>query len=88
MPAPRKQTGRKVDVVAWDTTNKRDWFIVEILRVRNEVLTKILRELVIMRSCILLTLVFDTSTVCSFLGLCISNGEHEWDVLEQDVRNE
>ncbi|KAF9123858.1 hypothetical protein BGW39_008637 [Mortierella sp. 14UC] len=44
-PAPRKQAGRKVDLVARDTTNSRDWFIVESLKEWDEVSTKFLREL-------------------------------------------
>ncbi|KAG0233307.1 hypothetical protein BGW42_007505 [Actinomortierella wolfii] len=44
-PAPRKQSGRKVDLVARDTTNSRDWFIVESLKEWDEVSTKFLREL-------------------------------------------
>ncbi|KAF8933613.1 hypothetical protein BGZ47_010785 [Haplosporangium gracile] len=44
-PAPRKQAGRKVDLVARDTTNNRDWLIVESLKEWDEVSTKFLREL-------------------------------------------
>lgn len=44
-PAPRKQVGRKIDLVARDTTNGRDWFIVESLKEWDEASTKFLREL-------------------------------------------
>ncbi|CAO3572852.1 unnamed protein product [Mortierella alpina] len=44
-PTPRKQIGRKVDLVARDTTNGRDWFIVESLKEWDEFSTKFLREL-------------------------------------------
>ncbi|KAF9159012.1 hypothetical protein DFQ26_007010 [Actinomortierella ambigua] len=44
-PAPRKQAGRKVDLVARDTINSRDWFIIESLKEWDEVSTKFLREL-------------------------------------------
>ncbi|KAG0201378.1 hypothetical protein BGX31_003838 [Mortierella sp. GBA43] len=42
---PRKQIGRKLDLVARDTTNQRDWFIVESLKDWDESSTKFLREL-------------------------------------------
>ncbi|KAI1298996.1 hypothetical protein EDD11_006577 [Mortierella claussenii] len=45
IPAPRKQIGRRLDLVARDTTNKRDWFIVESLKEWDEMSTKFLREL-------------------------------------------
>ncbi|KAF8923354.1 hypothetical protein BGZ58_003045 [Dissophora ornata] len=44
-PTPRKQTGQKLDLVARDTTNKRDWFVVESLKEWDEVSTKFLHEL-------------------------------------------
>ncbi|KAG0250182.1 hypothetical protein BG011_008585 [Mortierella polycephala] len=44
-PAPHKQDGRKVNLVARDTTDSRDWFIVESLKEWDEVSTKFLREL-------------------------------------------
>jgi hypothetical protein len=43
--APRKLAGRKVDLVARDTINGRDWFIIESLKEWDEVSTKFLREL-------------------------------------------
>lgn len=43
--APHKQTGRKLDLVARDTTDKRDWFMVESLKDWDEESTKCLREL-------------------------------------------
>ncbi|KAF9313219.1 hypothetical protein BG003_005481 [Podila horticola] len=45
IPTARKKVGRKLDLVARDTTNKRDWFIVESLKDWDEVSTKYLREL-------------------------------------------
>ncbi|ORZ27669.1 hypothetical protein BCR41DRAFT_392126 [Lobosporangium transversale] len=42
---PRKQSGRKLDLVARDTTNKRDWFVVESHKEWDEVSTKFLHEL-------------------------------------------
>ncbi|KAF9201876.1 hypothetical protein BGZ59_002469, partial [Podila verticillata] len=45
LSTPRKQTGRKLDLVARDTTNKRDWFIVESNKEWDEVSTKHLREI-------------------------------------------
>ena len=45
LSTPRKQTGRKLDLVARDTTNKRDWFIVESNKEWDEVSTKFLREI-------------------------------------------
>ncbi|KAF9565948.1 hypothetical protein EC968_003978, partial [Mortierella alpina] len=44
-PVPRKQVGRKVDLVAGDTTNNRDWLIVESLKEWDEASTKFEREL-------------------------------------------
>jgi hypothetical protein len=44
-PPPRKQMGRRLDLVARDTTNKRDWFIVESLKEWDDVSTKFLHEL-------------------------------------------
>ncbi|KAF9578614.1 hypothetical protein BGW38_005497, partial [Lunasporangiospora selenospora] len=41
----RKQTGRKLDLVARDTTNMRDWFIVENIKDWDEMSTNYLREL-------------------------------------------
>ncbi|KAG0333762.1 hypothetical protein BG004_000709 [Podila humilis] len=43
--AQRKQAGRKVDLVARDTINNRDWFIIESLKEWDEFSTKFLREL-------------------------------------------
>ncbi|KAF9196616.1 hypothetical protein BGZ50_009131 [Haplosporangium sp. Z 11] len=45
LSTPCKQTGRKLDLVAKHTTNKRDWFIVESLKEWDEMSTKYLREL-------------------------------------------
>ncbi|KAG0013439.1 hypothetical protein BGZ82_002142 [Podila clonocystis] len=45
IPTARKKIGRKLDLVARDTTNKRDWLIVESLKEWDEVSTKYLREL-------------------------------------------
>ncbi|KAF8934369.1 hypothetical protein EDD21DRAFT_414903 [Dissophora ornata] len=35
-PTPRKQIGRKLDLVARDRTNKRDWFVAKSLREWDE----------------------------------------------------
>ncbi|KAI7823521.1 hypothetical protein BC939DRAFT_158624 [Gamsiella multidivaricata] len=43
-PTPREQSGRTLDLVARDTTNKRDWFVVENLKEWDEMSTKFLRE--------------------------------------------
>lgn len=45
IPTVRKKIGRKLDLVDRDTTNKRDWLIVESLKEWDEVSTKYLREL-------------------------------------------
>ncbi|KAF9165746.1 hypothetical protein DFQ26_009428 [Actinomortierella ambigua] len=42
---PRKQAGDKLDTLACDTTNKRDWMIVENCREWDESSTKYLQEL-------------------------------------------
>ncbi|KAF9953643.1 hypothetical protein BGZ65_004541 [Modicella reniformis] len=44
-PPSSKQSGRRLDLVARDTTNKRDWFVVESLEEWDEVSTTFLREL-------------------------------------------
>ncbi|KAF9947869.1 hypothetical protein BGZ65_008481 [Modicella reniformis] len=43
-PPARKQSGPKLDLVARDTTNKRDWFVVESLKEWDEVSTEFLGE--------------------------------------------
>ncbi|KAF9106210.1 hypothetical protein BGX27_009270, partial [Mortierella sp. AM989] len=42
--APRKPAGKKLDLVARDTTNDRDWFLVESMKSWNETSTKFLHE--------------------------------------------
>ncbi|KAF9374961.1 hypothetical protein BGX21_003974 [Mortierella sp. AD011] len=44
-PTPRRKCGRKLDLVARDTTDKRDWFIVESHKEWDEQSTKFLYEL-------------------------------------------
>ncbi|KAF9994470.1 hypothetical protein BGZ79_000781 [Entomortierella chlamydospora] len=42
--SPRKPGGKKLDLVARDTTNNRDWFIVESMKDWDETSTKFLHE--------------------------------------------